>query len=203
MNNRRKNRIFRNAVNGLLYFITAIIASFEAGLIEDTFNQTHNINILKVYGVFILIGLLIPLIRDKWRGHPLRWRTAGICLHVMIYLACAATFTNNFLFLWLLWLVGLTVIILQLVREDLIPPPAPGMQRLAKPIKLLNWLALIVGLTCCSCALITANGWLWGPVAIIVAPYFFIGFYTMLREIRNKRRAKRANQEKTAAPQTL
>lgn len=203
MNSKRKNRIFRNSVNGLIYFITAIIASFETGLIEDAFNQTHNINLLKIYGVFILISLIIPLIRDKWRGNPLRWRTAGICLHVMIYLACAAAFTNNFLFLWPLWTVGLIVIILQSLREDLIPLPAPAMQRLAKPIKLLNWLALIMLLTFCSCALITANGLFWWPVAIIVAPYFLIGCYAMLREIRNKRRAKKASQEKTAAPQTL
>lgn len=194
MNNIRRNRIFRALTNGFFYLITGMVGAFEAELFSDIFDQTHDINLLKMCGAFIFGGLIVSLVRDKWRGRSLRWRHAEICLHIMTYLAIASVFTNNVLFLWLLWIVGLYVIVLQLVREDLIP--FQGAQFGAKRLKALLWLSLIAVLTFGSLAFITANGWFWLLVAIIVAPYVCFFSYLIVRGIRNKRRAQKTRQEK-------
>lgn len=176
-----------------------MVGAFEAELFSDIFDRTYDINLLKMCGAFIFGGLIVSLVRDKWRGRSLRWRHAEICLHIMAYLAIASVFTNNLLFLWLLWIVGLYVIILQLVREDLIP--LQGAQFGAKRLKALYWLSLIAVLTFGSLAFITANGWFWLLVAMIVAPYVCFFGYLIVRGIRNKRSAQKARQEKVASPE--
>lgn len=193
MNNIRRNRIFRALTNGFFYLITGMFGAFEVELFSDIFDRTYDINLLKMCGAFIFGGLIVSLVRDKWKGRSLRWRHAEICLHIMTYLAIASVFTNNILFLILLWVVGLYVIVLQLVREDLIP--IQGVQSGSKHIQALLWFSLIAVLTFGSLAFITSNGWLWWPVTIIVTIYVSVGGYFIIRAYRKKQRAKKACQE--------